>query len=147
MTRLRKIKRSYFNAAFVIYLLGGLLANHSWAAGLGLIEGALDAISGMGTSTVTVGGNMDNTCTVGGSSICVGSYVWTDDHSADASTNKGAIVMSGNVQQNLVSNINVNTTQSPSASGANVIGDVNIPAGGSINLSNNNNATGFIGGF
>lgn len=123
--------------------------NGSWATNIGTLDQALDNVSGMGTSTVSIAGDLNSSCSTGGSNtICIGTYVWTDDHANDASVNKGAMVLNGNVQQNLVTNINVNTTVSPTATGVNTIGTVDLPVPGTtLNLSNNNNATGFIGGF
>lgn len=113
------------------------------------LDQALDNVTGMGTSTVTISGDLNSSCSVAGSNnICLGTYVWSDDHSNDSSVNKGAIVMTGNVQQTLVSNINVNSSVSPTATGVNTIGTVDLPNPGStLYLTNTNNATGFLGGF
>ena len=120
----------------------------SSATSISLLEQTLDGISAKGDSTVTVGGDLTSTCNISGSNaICVGTYVWTDDHTNDSSVNKGAMVLSGNVQQNLVSDINVNTTVSPTATGVNTVGSITPAPGVTLNFSNNNNATGFIGGF
>ena len=142
------IKRSGLIASVVVCWCCGLFGSYSWGASISL-EQTLDDIHAMGDSTINVGGNLDSSCTNAQSNaVCVGTYVWTDDHTGDSSINKGAIVMDGYVQQNLVSNINVNTTQSPTATGANVIGTVDIPTPGiTLYLENRNNATGLIGGF
>ena len=56
--------------------------------------------------------------------------------------------MSGNTQENMRTNINGVGTQSAFAQGSNVVGDVSTAASGAtINLTNTNTATGFIGGF
>jgi hypothetical protein len=150
MTLACKMKTFSLNAVYaaIIVMAIGSYANPAWAEGaVGHtgIDSVLDNISAAG---ITVGGDLASNCTTAANSICVGAFDWTDSHANDASTNKGAIIMDGYVQQNLTSNVNINTTQGAVAAGANVIGDV-IPASGgvTINLTNNNNATGFIGGF
>ena len=70
-----------------------------------------------------------------------------DDHSNDTSSNKGALIQSGYVQQNLVSNINIDSTVSPVSASANIVSNVTPSAGSTINLSNSANSTGFIGGY
>ena len=149
MTKRCSINRSGLIASLVIYWCSAWTGGYSWGGNISPIEQALDDVSAMGDSNISVGGNLDSSCTNASSnSVCVGTYVWTDDHTGDASVNKGAIVMDGYVQQNLVSNINVNTTLSPTAAGANVVGTVDIPNPGiTMSLSNSNNATGLIGGF
>ena len=143
-----RIKQSNIIAGLVI--CGCYLWNSgiSWGSSISLLEQALDGISAKGDSIVTVSGDLNSACNTGSSNtICVGTYVWSDDHSNDSSVNKGAMVLGGNVQQNLVTNINVNSTVSPTATGVNTVGTVTPSAGSTLNLSNNNNATGFIGGF
>ncbi|MEJ2574762.1 MAG: hypothetical protein P8Z00_19435 [Anaerolineales bacterium] len=123
-------------------------SNTSNSGSASLLDQALDNVSAMGTANISTGGDLTSTCSVSGNSnICLGTYVWSDDHSNDASANKGAIILTGNVQYNLVSNINVTTTTSPTATGVNTIGSVDVPSGGTLYLSNTNTATGFIGGF
>jgi hypothetical protein len=141
------IKRCGLIASLVICWCSGWYGSYSWGGSMSPIEQTLDNVSAMGD--ITVGGNFDSSCTNSASNVvCVGTYVWTDDHTGDASVNKGAIVMDGYTQQNLVSNINVNTAQSPTATGANVVGTINIPIPGiTLSLTNSNNATGLIGGF
>lgn len=140
--------RSIFIAGLIICWCSAWYTNSSWGSSISLLEQALDGISAKGDSIVTVSGDLNSACNTGSSNtICVGTYVWSDDHSNDASVNKGALVLSGNVQENLVTNINVNSSVSPTATGVNTIGTVTPSAGSTLNLSNNNNATGFIGGF
>ena len=101
------------------------------------------------TQFVSVTGNVTNDCTLSssGHSICLGTYIWTDDHSNDASSNKGALIMTGNTQQNLVSNINIDSTVSPVSASANIVSNVTPAPNSTINLSNSANSTGFIGGY
>ncbi len=80
------------------------LALPAFAGTTALTDEALDAVSGK-ANTATVGGL--NSASVTGSTlngnIQVGYYQWDDDHSADASTNKGGNLQSGDasaVQQN-----------------------------------------------
>ena len=113
------------------------------------LDAALDQVLAKGTSTYSVGGSVDNNCTLtdSSSSICLGSYIWTDDHSNDSSTNKGALIMTGDVQQNLVSNINIDSAVAPVSASANIVSNVTPAAGSTINLSNSASSTGFIGGY
>jgi len=80
------------------------LALPVYAGTTALTDEALDAVSGK-ANTSTVGGV--DTTTISGSTlngnVQVGYYQWDDDHSADASTNKGGNLQSGAnsaVQQN-----------------------------------------------
>jgi len=142
----RTMNRSVIIGSWVLCWCCAWISINSWASNINLLEQALDDISAKGD--ITVGGNLSNSCTTGGANtICVGTYAWTDDHTSDASVNKGGMVLNGNTQQYLVSNINVNTTVSPTATGVNTIGTVSPASGATLNMSNNNNATGFIGGF
>ena len=142
------MSRLVFAVSLVLCWCGGWYVNDSWASNIGLLDQALDGVSAKGDTILNVTGDLNSICnTASSNTICVGTYVWTDDHSTDSSVNKGAMVLGGNVQQNLVSNINVNTTVSPTATGVNTIGSVTPSAGATFDLSNNNNATGFIGGF
>jgi hypothetical protein len=54
--------------------------------------------------------------------------------------------MDGYVQQNVVSESNVNATQSAIATGVNVLGNVTL-SNGTFEMINTNNSTSFIGGF
>ena len=111
-----------------------------------LSDDAMAGITAQGISTG--GGSLSSSCADNSTSVCVGTYEWNDNHQFDASTNKGAILMNGNTQQNLTSNINSVGTQSAIATGANVVGDLNPNANGdTFSLNNYNNATSFIGGF
>jgi len=133
-----------------IFCLSGLLTGgYAHAAGGSLLDNALDQVAGEGTSTYSVTGDVNNNCTLtsSSSSICLGTYIWTDDHSNDTSSNKGALIQSGYVQQNLVSNINIDSTVSPVSASANIVSNVTPSAGSTINLSNSANSTGFIGGY
>ena len=113
---------------------------------MSLSNTAMDGVSAKGVTTD--GGNYSTSCDSNSSSICLGSYDWTDNHQFDSSYYKGAIQMSGNTQENLSTNINGVGTQSAFAQGSNVVGDVSTAASGAtINLTNTNTATGFIGGF
>jgi hypothetical protein len=141
------VKRPILVASMFLFCLGVWYSSSSSAGGAtSLLDQALDNVSAM---DISVGGNLSNTCTTNASSsICIGTYSWTDSHANDNSVNKGAIVYDGYVQQNLVSNINVSSAESPTATGANVVGTINAPQPGiTISLSNNNNANGFLGGF
>jgi hypothetical protein len=113
------------------------------AENTGLSDSALEEITAQG---INVGGDATISCSTTSTSICLGSYDWTDSHQFDASTNKGAIVMDGNVQQNVTSEINMNQTQSAGANGANVLGNVTL-SNSTLNMNNSNTATNFIGGF
>ena len=113
------------------------------AENLGLSDSALEEITAQG---INVGGDATISCSTSAASICLGSYDWNDSHQFDASTNKGAIVMDGNVQQNVTSEINLNQTQSAGANGANVLGNVSL-SNSTLNMTNSNTATNFIGGF
>ena len=133
----------------LLLLFSGLVAGTAYAADGSRLDAALDQVSAMGTSTYSVTGNVSTDCTLtqSSNSLCVGTYIWTDDHSNDQSVNKGALVQSGNVQQNLVSNINISSDVAPVSASANIVSNVNPSPGSTINLSNNANATGFIGGY
>lgn len=76
------------------------LALPVYAGTTALTDEALDAVSGK-ANTSTVGGV--DTTTISGSTlngnIQVGYYQWDDDHSADASTNKGGNLQSGDASQ------------------------------------------------
>jgi hypothetical protein len=124
----------------------GLDARADGTAATTLDDSVLDNISGTG---ISVTGSLNSSCSTAASdSICVGTFGWTDSHSNDASTNKGAVVMNGYVQQNLNSDINLNATQSATAQGVNINGSVSFTQPGqTLNMVTNNNATGFIGGF
>ena len=150
MTFACKMKTYTLNAVYtsIVVMALGCYANNALAEGAAAtsrVDSVLETISASG---ISIGGDLNSNCTTTSNSICVGTFDWTDTHSNDASVNKGAITMDGYVQQNLVSNVNINTTQGAVAAGANVVGDVIPTAGGvNINMTNNNNASGFIGGF
>jgi hypothetical protein len=136
------------------YIASGILSTvlaggYAYAAGGSKLDNALDQVNAAGTSTYSVTGNVSNNCTYTSSSnsICLGTYIWTDDHSNDASTNKGALIQNGNVQQNLVSNINISSTVSPVSASANIVSNVTPAPNSTINLSNSANSTGFVGGY
>jgi hypothetical protein len=142
------MKLTLLNAILIIGLCGVLYSNDSRASNTDALDQALDDISGMADSNISVGGNLTSTCVTSSNAVCIGTYVWTDDHSNDQSVNKGALVLSGNVQQNVTSTINVTSDTSPTATGVNTIGTITVPVPGTtLNFSNNNNATGLIGGF
>ena len=149
MSMIMAIRPFSYIAAGILCLTSGLVGGYAYAAGGSLLDNALDQVGAMGTSSYTVSGNVDNTCALSSSSnsICVGTFLWNDDHTNDASTNKGALIMSGYVQQNLVTNINIDSTVSPVSASANIVSNVTPAAGSTVNLSNNSNATGLIGGY
>lgn len=102
----------------------------SWvhAASLELSDSALDGVEAKGD-------------------IDIGSFSYNDNHQYDASQFKGAIHMDGNVQQNVSAEVNLNETQGAAAFGFNIIGNIEGSNGQTINQSNTNTATSFIGGF
>ena len=138
-------------SSFVLFLLllNGLIAGTAYAADTSLLDAALDQVNAMGTSTYSVSGNVSTDCTLtqSSNSLCVGTFIWTDDHTNDQSVNKGALVMNGYVQQNLVSNINISSDVAPVSASANILSNVNPSPGSTLNLSNSANSTGFIGGY
>ena len=136
-------------AAGILASILALVGAYASAAGTSKLDKALDQIDALGTSTYSVTGDVNNNCTLTTSTnnICVGSYIWTDDHSNDASTNKGALIQNGYVQQNLVSNINIDSTVSPVSASANIVSNVTPATGSTVNLSNSASSTGFIGGY
>lgn len=80
--------------------------------------------------------------------IYVGSYFWNDNHQYDSSVNKGALTMDGNAMQYSSGQSIVNATQSAISTGVTVFnGDVAAGDGSMISVTNNNEATAFIGGF
>lgn len=125
---------------------GGWFGNDSQASSISKLDQALDDVSAKGD--VVVGGDFTSNCNSASNTVCVGTYVWTDDHSNDNSVNKAGIQLNGNVQQNLTTNINVTSTASPTATGVNTIGTIDVPVPGTtLNFNNSNNATGLLGGF
>ena len=146
---INSLKLSTFFLMFSLFLSGTAYSANSSAEGINLLEQALDNVTAKGDSNINIGGDLVDTCTIGASNaICVGTYVWTDDHSNDSSVNKGAVLLSGSAQSGIVTNINVTTSVSPTATGVNTVGSIDIPQPGSVvDLSNSNNATGFIGGY
>ena len=78
--------------------------------------------------------------------ISIGSYQWNDNHQFDASTNKGAIVLDGYVQQYTSAEIIVNATQSAVATDVNAIGNISA-SNSTISITNTNESTAFVGGF
>ena len=149
MTRIMGFRNFIYIASGIICLSSALAGGYAHAAGGSLLDNALDQVNATGTSTYSVTGNVTNDCTLSssGHSICLGTYIWTDDHSNDASSNKGALIMTGNTQQNLVSNINIDSTVSPVSASANIVSNVTPAPNSTINLSNSANSTGFIGGY
>jgi hypothetical protein len=95
---------------------------------------------------ISVGGSLTNSCSQGSNAICVGTFEFTDDHQFDNSNYKGAIDMSGNVQQYVSGNINVNQTQGAAATGVDIL-DTPSVNNSTVTLNNLNNATSFVGGF
>lgn len=128
---------------FLAVLIAAVVAVPAQAESLDLSDSALEGISAQGIST---GGDFSTSCTTSSSSICIGTYEWNDNHQFDSSSNKGSIVMSGYVQQNVTANTNMSSTQSAVATGVNTIGDISL-SNSTINLTNMNNATNFVGGF
>ncbi|HUJ79764.1 MAG TPA: hypothetical protein VLY45_05565 [Nitrospiria bacterium] len=129
---------------FIVSLLwSGLHAAPAHAGPMDLNDSTLGGISAQG---VTTGGDLTNICSEGSNSICLGTFDLTDNHQFDSSAYKGAIEMSGNVQQNVSSEINVNQTQSAGANGVSVFGNMSLN-NSTLSLTNANNATSFIGGF
>ena len=149
MTRITGVKRFSYIASCILSLSGVLAGGYAHAAGGSRLDNALDQVAGEGTSTYSVTGNVTNDCQLSNSSnsICLGTYIWTDDHSNDQSSNKGALIQNGYVQQNLVSNINISSTVSPVSASANIVSNVTPAPNSTINLSNSANSTGFIGGY
>ena len=140
------IKPTVAIAGMLICLYGGLYSSDSRASSISKLEQALDEVSGKGD--IIVSGDLTSNCYTTSNTVCVGTYVWTDDHSNDNSVNKGGIQLNGNVQQYLTTNINVTSTASPTATGVNTIGTIDVPVPGTtLNFNNSNNATGLLGGF
>jgi len=128
----------------IISLLAvGIITATAHAGQMDLTDAALEGISAQG---VTVGGDLSNSCMEGSNSICLGTFDLTDNHQFDASAYKGAIDLSGNVQQNVNSQINVTQSASTGANGVIVLGDSSL-SNSTLEITNANNATGFIGGF
>lgn len=149
MTRITGFRPFSYIVSGIICLSSALAGGYAHAAGGSKLDQALDQVDATGTSTYSVTGDVSNNCTLtsSSSSICLGTYIWTDDHTNDASTNKGALIQSGYVQQNLVSNINIDSTVSPVSASANIVSNVTPAPYSTINLSNSANSTGFIGGY
>jgi hypothetical protein len=105
-----------------------------------------EALEDIHAQGISVGGDSSISCSTDSSSICLGTYEWNDNHQFDASDHKGAIQMDGNVQQNVSAEINLNQTQGAGAVGVTVLGDSTM-TNSTLNLTNNNSATSFIGGF
>jgi hypothetical protein len=95
---------------------------------------------------ISVGGDLSTSCSTGSDTVCLGSYDLNDNHQFDASNHKGSIDMNGYVQQYTAAEINLNQTQSSGATGLNLLGNVSA-SNSTIDISNTNNATSFIGGF
>jgi hypothetical protein len=108
-----------------------------------LSDSMLGEISAQG---ISVGGDLSTNCMTGSNAICLGTLENNDNHQFEASDHKGAIDMSGNVQQNVSAEINVNQTQGSTATGVTLLttGDM---SNSTITLTNSNNATNFVGGF
>ena len=137
-----------YSKVWAVCAVAGLLFA-PYAAQAGPTDLTDDAMAGITAQGInTGGGSLSSSCGNNSTTVCVGTYEWNDNHQFDASSNKGAILMNGNTQQNLTSNINSVGTQSAIATGANVVGDLNPNANGdTFSLNNYNNATSFIGGF
>jgi hypothetical protein len=110
---------------------------------INLPDSALGEIAAQG---ISVGGDLTNTCMTGSDAICFGTFELNDNHQFDSSDHKGAIEMSGNVQQNVSAQINVNQTQGSTATGVTLLNTPSI-SNTTLTISNSNNATNFVGGF
>jgi len=110
---------------------------------LDLSDSVLGEISAQG---ISVGGDLSTTCMTGSNAICLGTLETNDNHQFEASDHKGAIDMSGYVQQNVSAEINVNQTQGSTATGVTLLNTADM-SNSSITLTNSNNATNFVGGF
>lgn len=108
-----------------------------------LSDSVLGEIAAQG---ISVGGDLTNSCTTGSNAICFGTFELNDNHQFDASDHKGAIEMSGFVQQNVSTEINVNQTQGSTATGVTLMTTPSI-SNSTLTMTNSNNATNFIGGF
>ncbi len=130
---------------FLLWLVAGL--THAQAEPIlhpdSLSNETLGDINAQG---MNVGGNLSTSCSTSATSICLGTFEWNDNHQFDASTDKGAIHMDGNVQQNVSAEINLNQTQSAGATGVNALGNISL-SNSTLNLTNSNTSTNFIGGF
>jgi hypothetical protein len=127
----------------ILLFVGAAIAVPAHAETFSVDDGVLAGINAQG---ITAGDGISTTCSTGSSSICQGQFDWNDNHQFDSSNHKGAIEMDGYVQQNVVSESNVNATQSAIATGVNVLGNVSL-SNGTFEMNNTNNATSFIGGF
>ena len=94
------MKLKPFALAVVSMAAATLLSAPVFAAKVPVSDEALDAVMGASNSTF-VGGVSNSTVsgTNANGNIQLGHYQWSDDHSADASINKGANVQSGYVSQ------------------------------------------------
>jgi hypothetical protein len=108
-----------------------------------LADEDLESIHAQG---ISVGGDFSSSCSTGSNTVCLGTSEWNDNHQFDASNHKGAIDMNGNVQQYVSAEINLNQTESAGATGVNVLGNVSL-SNSTVDISNTNNATSYIGGF
>jgi hypothetical protein len=106
-------------------------------------DSVLGEISAQG---ISVGGDLSTTCMTGSNAICLGTLENNDNHQFEASDHKGAIDMSGYVQQNVSAEINVNQTQGSTATGVTLLNTADM-SNSAITLTNSNNATNFVGGF
>ena len=100
-------KPSVVIASLILCLYGGWYSNNVQAASVSKLDQALDNVSAKGD--IIVSGDFTSSCSSTSNTVCVGTYVWTDDHSNDSSVNKGGIQLNGYVQQYLTTNINVTT--------------------------------------
>lgn len=131
--------------AFLFWLAAGLA--YAQAEPISSPESLSDEVLGdVHAQGISVGGDFSTSCSTDSSSICLGTYEWNDNHQFDASDHKGAIHMDGYVQQNVSAEINLNQTQGSGAVGVTVLGDSSM-TNSTLNLTNNNTATNFIGGF
>jgi hypothetical protein len=137
------LKKAVPAILFFLLFMGATVAISVHAETLQVDDGILAEINAQG---ITAGDGISTTCSTGSSSICQGQFDWNDNHQFDSSNHKGAIEMDGYVQQNVVSESNVNATQSAIATGVNVLGNVTL-SNGTFEMINTNNSTSFIGGF
>lgn len=130
----------------VALLTMGFLPSYSAAEGT-MSDLSDDELSGVSAKGIDAGGDVSPSCSSTDNTICIGTFEWNDDHQFDASDHKGAIDMSGNVQQYVSANINVNATQSATSVSNNIIGDISSVSNTTISQENVNNTSGFVGGF
>ena len=84
--------------------------------------------------------------TAQGNVVIGGDFSFNDNHQFDSSDHKGSIDMTGTVMTQASSTSILISTQSAVASSVNVLGDISA-SNATINITSNNEATNFIGGF